>query len=92
MIKHVNENDYIELFIIVVLVCVCVHENSKNNGPIHFKLEHIVVYENSLDKLGIVQAKSRSRRDFEIFLNFPQCKLSSPLSQPQHWNKLGSCD
>ena len=34
-------------------VCVCVHDNSKNNGSIHLKLEHIVVYENSLDKFDI---------------------------------------
>ena len=34
----------------------CVHDNSKNNGSIHLKLEHIVVYENSSDELtlGIV--------------------------------------
>ena len=32
-------------------VCVCVHDNSKNNSSIHLKLEHIVAYENSSDKL-----------------------------------------
>ena len=40
-----------------VFVCVCLslwlHDNSKNNGSIHLKLEHIVVYENSADKLDI---------------------------------------
>ena len=36
-----------------VLVSVCVHDNSKNNGSIHLKLEHIVVYENSSDKFDI---------------------------------------
>ena len=30
------------------------------------------------------------RRDFEIFLHLPQCKLSSPISQL--WHMLGSCD
>ena len=40
--------------------------------------------------LGIVQSRSRSRRDFEIFLHIPQYKLSSPISQL--WHKLGSCD
>ena len=36
-----------------VCVCVCVHDNSKNNGSIDLKLEHIVVYENSLDEFDI---------------------------------------
>ena len=34
-------------------VCVCVHDNSKNNGSVDLKLEHIVVYENSLDEFNI---------------------------------------
>ena len=34
-------------------VRVCVHDNSKNNGSIDLKLEHIVVYENSLDEFDI---------------------------------------
>ena len=40
---------------VCVCVClsVCVHDNSKNNGSIHLKLEHIVVYENSLDEFNI---------------------------------------
>ena len=32
---------------VCLCVSVCVHDNSKNNGSIHLKLEHIVVYENS---------------------------------------------
>ena len=32
---------------------VCVHNNSKNNGSIHLKLDHIVVYENSSDEFDI---------------------------------------
>ena len=34
-------------------VCVCVHDNSKNNSTGHLKLEHIVVYENSSDEFDI---------------------------------------
>ena len=36
-----------------VCVSVCVHDNSKNNGSIHLKVEHIVVYENSSDEFDI---------------------------------------
>ena len=35
---------------VCVCVRVCVYDNSKNNGSIYLKLEHIVVYENSLDE------------------------------------------
>ena len=40
---------------VAVCVClsVCVHNNSKNNGSIHLKLEHIVKYGNSLDEFDI---------------------------------------
>ena len=38
---------------VCLCVCFCVHDNSKNNGSVHFKLEHIVVYENNLDKFNI---------------------------------------
>ena len=38
---------------VCVCLSVCVHDNSKNNGSIHLKLENIVVYENSLDKFDI---------------------------------------
>ena len=40
---------------VCVCVClsVCVHDNSKSNGSIHLKLEHIVVYENSSDEFDI---------------------------------------
>ena len=40
---------------VCVCVClsVCVHDNSKNNGSIHLKLGHIVVYENSSDEFDI---------------------------------------
>ena len=34
-------------------VCLCAHDNSKNNGSIHLKLEHIVVYGNSSDEFDI---------------------------------------
>ena len=36
-----------------VCLSVFVHDNSKNNGSIHLKLEHIVVYENSSDEFDI---------------------------------------
>ena len=36
-----------------ICLSVCVHDNSKNNGSIHLKLEHIVVYENSSDEFDI---------------------------------------
>ena len=38
---------------VCVCVSVCEHDNSKSNGSIHLKLEHIVVYENSSDKIDI---------------------------------------
>ena len=38
---------------VCVCVSVCVHDNSKNNGSIHLKLKHIVVYENSSDEFDI---------------------------------------
>ena len=40
-------------FCVCVCVSVCVHNNSKNNGSIHLKLEHVVVYENSSDDFDI---------------------------------------
>ena len=36
-----------------VCLLVCVHDNSKSNGSIDLKLEHIVVYENSTDEFDI---------------------------------------
>ena len=33
-----------------VWVCVCVHDSSKYNASINFKLEHIVEYENCSDE------------------------------------------
>ena len=38
---------------VFLCVCVCVHDNSKNNGSIDLKLEHIVVYKNSSDEFDI---------------------------------------
>ena len=80
---------------VCVCVCVCLcTDNSKNNGSINLKLEHVVVYENSSDKFDIghcpIKVKVTSWRDFEIFLHLPQYKLSRPISQL--WRKLGSCD
>ena len=52
------------------------------------KLAYIVVYKNIPASLilGIAESRSRSRRDFEIFLYLPQYKLSGPISQL--WYKL----
>ena len=75
---------------LAVCASVCVHQNSKNNGSVHLKLEHIVVYEKSSDEFDVVQSRPRSWRDFEIFLRLPQYKLSSPISQL--WHMLGRCD
>ena len=36
-----------------VCMSVCVHDNPKNNGSIYMKLEHIVVYEKSLEEFDI---------------------------------------
>ena len=36
-----------------VRVSACVHDNSKNNGSIHLKLKHIVVYKNRSDEFDI---------------------------------------
>ena len=35
------------------LLCVCVHDNSKNNCSVHLKLEHVVVFENSSEEFDI---------------------------------------
>ena len=55
-------------------MCVCVHDN----GSIHLKLEHIVVYENSSDEFDIRHCL------IESFLNLPQYKLSGTISQLLH--------
>ena len=44
-----------------VFVCVFLHDNSKRNRSRNTKLEHILVYENSLDKFDINLVSSRSR-------------------------------
>ena len=45
-----------------VCVSVCVHDNSKYNALIHFKLEHIVVCEHSSDEFDtghcLIKAKA----------------------------------
>ena len=61
-------------------MCVCVHDNSKINGFIHLKLEHIVLYENSSDEFDIGNCQIHSGT-LKIFLHLPQYKLSSPISQ-----------
>ena len=49
-------------------LCNCVHGNSKTNGSIPLKLEHIVVYENSLYEFNIGHCPIKVKvKDFEIF-------------------------
>ena len=66
--------------------CAFIHDNSKYNGSIHLKLEHIVVYENSWKNFDIghcpIKVKVTSR--LVIFLHLPQYKLSSPICQLWH--------
>ena len=56
-------------------VSVCMSANSKNNGSIHLKLEHIVVYENSSDQFDIghcpikVKVHGVTLRFFSIYHN-----------------------
>ena len=76
-------------------LCVCVSVytiTKKNDGSIHLKLEHTVVYENSSDEfdIGHCPIKVKVMAYFENFLHLPQYKLSSPISQL--WHMLGSCD
>ena len=40
---------------VFVSACACVHDNSKNDGSIHLKLEHIVAYGNSLEEFDLYQ-------------------------------------
>ena len=43
-------------------MCVCVHDNSENNGSINLKLEYVAEYENGLSStLVIVQSKVTAR-------------------------------
>ena len=59
------EHSCLSVCLCVWSVCVsdCVHDNSKNNGSIHLKIKHTVVYENSSNEfnighcLGIVKVK-----------------------------------
>ena len=55
-----------------VLVCVClsvcVHDNSKNNGSIHLKLERIVVYENSSEEFFSIYHNTKV-----LYLSFGTC-------------------
>ena len=43
----------IEYLCLSVCLSACVHDNSENNGSSRFKLEHVVVYENSSDEFDI---------------------------------------
>ena len=67
-------------------VSVCVHNNSKTNQSINLKLEHIVVYENSMGNCTI-----KSDLEFSSPLTTMSyiSALSCPISQLCH--KLRSC-
>ena len=71
-----------------VCLSICVHDNSKNNGFIHLKLEDIVVYENSSVEIDIQHCPIKVK----VFLHLPQYKLSGPTCISQPWNMLGNCD
>ena len=76
-----------------VSVSFFVHDNSKNNGSIHLKSEHIVIDGNSSEEFDIGHCLNQSQGHsvtLKIFLHLPQYKLSSPISQLCHM--LGSCD
>ena len=51
---------------VCVSVCLsaCVHDKAKNNCSIHLKLEHIVVYENSLDEFDIGHCRIKVKVPF----------------------------
>ena len=70
-------------------VSVCVHDNSKNNGSIHLKLEHIVVYGNSLEEFDIGHCAIKVKvtvSDFEIFLHLQTVR--SYISALAHVRKI----
>ena len=76
-----------------VCLCVClsdcVHDNSKSNGSIDLKLEHIVVYENSSDKFDIGQCPIKVtawRRNFSPFTTIQTVKAY--ISALAHVRKL----
>ena len=74
-----------------VHVCVFVlHYNSTNNRCRKMKFDYIVVYEKPRNNsiLCIVEWRSRSRWNFEIFLHLPQYKLSGPITQLVQVRKL----
>ena len=62
---------------VCVCVSVCVHDNSKNNGSIHMKHVHIIVYENRSEDFEIGHCLIKVKVT-EIFLHLPQYKLSCP--------------
>ena len=54
IVGFINRNYRVLIVVCVsVYLSVCVHDNSKNNGSIYVKLEHIVVYDKSSDELDI---------------------------------------
>ena len=74
---------------VCVCLSVCVHDNSKNNGSIHLKLKHIVVYERVRHWALSDQGQGHGVT-LKIFIHLPQYKVSSPVSQL--WHMLGSCN
>ena len=56
----------IEYSCLSVCLSVCVHDNSKNNGSINLKLEHIVVYENISDEFDQGQGHGVTLKFFSI--------------------------
>ena len=49
-----------------VCLSVYVHDNSKKNGSIHLKLEHIVIYENSSEEFDIVHCPIKVKATVQL--------------------------
>ena len=74
---------------VCVCLCFCVHDNSKNNGSIHLKLEHVVLYENNSEEFDtghyLIKVKVMVR-NFSPFTTIQNVK--SYISALAHVRKL----
>ena len=65
---------------------VCVHDNSKNNGSIHLKLEHIEVYETGSAEFNIGHCPIKVKVTASPFTTIQTVK--SHISALAHVRKL----